>query len=145
MLVAALAAGEEGEEDEEEEDEEGKEGEREKLTMERERHTGHYGYPVMYSVATTAVGNKSRRLVTTGSVFFVQPPPPLLPLLLLLLLLPAWIQTIVVVDASPLHPTPLHKGESRLSFFVGSLRQRNLGVPRLDESARSVDTCLEIE
>lgn len=126
MPVVVLSVGEEGEEDEEEEDEK-KEGKEKKKTKEptvkeQRKYTRYYGVPgpAMRPVATTAVRDKSRRHATVCSIFFV-PSPPLLLLLLLLLLLPVWIPTIVV-NASPLHPMPLHKGESRLSFFVSSLK-----------------------
>ncbi|XP_014488685.1 PREDICTED: disintegrin and metalloproteinase domain-containing protein 10 [Dinoponera quadriceps] len=109
MRVVALAVGEGGEEDEEEEEEEEKETE-EPTVKEYERYTGYYGVhgPAMYPVTTTAAGNKNSRFATTCSIFFLPSLPPLLLLLLLLLLLPTLILTIVV-DASPLHPTPPHK------------------------------------
>lgn len=97
MRVAALAV--EGEEEEEEEDEE--EG-----TEARRHRRGAHG-PRMRLAATTTVEGKSR-WPATCPIFFV----------LLVFLLPVWILTIVVVDASPLHPAPPHRGESRLPVFV---------------------------
>lgn len=103
MRVAALAVGEEGEEEEDEDEEE-----------EAEDRTGHrheaHGL-AMCPAATAAVGGRSRQPATTCPIFFV-----------LLLLLPVWILTIDV-DASPLHPVPPHRGESRSPFFV-DLEQR---------------------
>lgn len=104
MRVAALAVGEEGEEEEDEDEEE-----------EAEDRTGHRHEVrglAMCPAATAAVGGRSRQPATMCPIFFV-----------LLLLLPVWILTIVV-DASPLHPVPPHRGESRLPFFVDSLEER---------------------
>lgn len=103
MRVAALAVGEEGEEEDGDEEEEDRTG-----------HRHEARGLAMCPPATAAVGGRSRRSATKCPIFFV---------LLLLLLLPVWILTIVV-DASPLHPVPPYKGESRLPFFVDSLEQR---------------------
>lgn len=106
MRVAALAVGEEGEEEEEEDEEEGAaEG----------HHRGAHG-PRMRLAATTVEG-KSRWPATTCPIFFV-----------LLFLLPVWILTIDVVDASPLHPAPPHRGESRLPVFVWLVRATDVDL-----------------
>lgn len=100
MRVAALAVGEEGEEeDDEEEEAEGRAG----------HHHGARG-PAMRSAAAARVGGRSQWFITTCPIFFV------------LLFLPVWT-LIVVVDASPLHPAPPHRGESHLALFVDSLKQ----------------------
>jgi len=103
MRVTALAVDEEGEEEEEDEEEE----------KEAEGRAGHqHGArgPAMRSAAVATVGGRSQWSITTCPIFFV------------LLLLPVWI-LMAVVDASPLHPVPPHKGESHLAFFVDSLKQ----------------------
>lgn len=109
MRVAALAVGEEGEEEEEDEEEEteGRPG----------YHHGARG-PAMRSASAATVGSsRSQWSITTCPIFFV------------LLLLSVWILT-VVVDASPLHPAPPHRGESHLALFVDSLKQSCLGAPK---------------
>lgn len=103
MRVAALAVGEEGEEEEEDEDEE------EEAEGRAGHHHGARG-PAMRSPTAVIVGGRSQWSITTCPIFFV-----------LLLLLPVWI--LMVVDASPLHPIPPHRGESHLTFFVDSLKQ----------------------
>lgn len=100
MRVAALAVGEEGEEEEEEDEEEETEG--------RARHYHGARGPAMRSVAAATVGGRSQWSITTCPIFFV------------LLFLPVW--TLVVINASPLHPASPHKGESHLAFFVNSLK-----------------------
>lgn len=102
MRVAALAVGEEGEEGEEDEEEE----------TERPRRAagprrGALG-PAMRSAAVATVGSRSQWSIATCPIFFV------------LLFLPVWTLT-VVVNASPLHPAPPHRGESHLALFVDSM------------------------
>lgn len=102
MRVAALAVGEEGEEEEEEEEDE---------EEEEEEAEGRAGYnhgargPAMRSAAAAIVGGRSQWSITTCPIFFV------------LLFLPVWT-LIVVIDASPLHPVPPHKGESHLDISL---------------------------
>lgn len=103
MRVAALAVGEEGEEEEEEEDEE--EEEEKEAQTQAGHHHGARG-PAMSPAATAAVGGRSRWPATTCPFLFV-----------LLLLLPVWILTTIVVNASPLHPAPPYRGESRFTFL----------------------------
>ncbi|XP_072760043.1 disintegrin and metalloproteinase domain-containing protein 10 [Anoplolepis gracilipes] len=101
MRVAALAVGEEGEEEEDEDEEE------ETVAEDRTGHRHEARGLAMCPAATAAVGGRSRQPATTCPIFFV---------LLLLLLLPVWILTIVV-DASPLHPAPLHRDITRNSYI----------------------------
>lgn len=103
MRVAALAVGEEGEEGEEDEEEE---TERPRRAGPRRGALG----PAMRSAAVATVGSRSQWSITTCPIFFV------------LLFLPVWTLT-VVVNASPLHPAPPHRGESHLALFVDSLKQ----------------------
>lgn len=129
MRVAALAVGEEGEEEEEEDEEEEAEG----------RAGHHHGArgPAMRSPTAVTVGGRSQWSVTTCPIFFV------------LLLLPVWI-LMVVVDASPLHPIPPHRGESHLAFFVVKVKlTRSPKVRMLDltsafESRTHVELGLEL-
>ncbi|XP_032689741.1 uncharacterized protein LOC116853001 isoform X2 [Odontomachus brunneus] len=115
-MRVVLSVGEEGEEEEDEEEDEEEKKTKELTVKEQEKYTRYYGVhgPAMRPVATTAVKDKSRRPATVCSIFFVLSPSLLL--LLLLLLLPVWIPTIVV-NASPLHPTPLHKGITLGSYI----------------------------
>lgn len=96
MRVAALAVGEEGGEEEGDEDEE----------EAVEGRGGHYHGargPAMRFAAAATVGGRSQWSITTCSIFFV------------LLFLPVWT-LMVVVNASPLHPAPPHRGESHLAL-----------------------------
>lgn len=94
MRVAALAVGEEGEEEEEDEEE---------AAEDRAGHDHGARGPAMRSAAAATVGGRSQWSITTCSIFFV------------LLFLPVWT-LMVVVNASPLHPAPPHRGESHLAL-----------------------------
>lgn len=118
MRVAALAVGEGGEEEEEEEGEDDdEEEEEEKEAQARAGH--HHGArgPAMGPAATVAVGGRSRWPATTCPFLFV-----------LLLLLPVWILT-TVVNASPLHPAPPYRGESRFTFLCWLVRLVSQSIP----------------
>lgn len=111
MRVAALAVGEEGEEEEEEEeeDEEDEDDDEEEEEKETQARAGyHHGArgSAMSPAATAVVGGRSRWPATTYPFLFV-----------LLLLLPVWILTTVVINASPLPPVPLYRGESCFTFL----------------------------